>query len=174
VSRAADPGAPGELPRTILPVTTGGSSIPRRGPRSLIGELSAFGVVGGVCFVLDLALFQVLYAVVGTGAVTAKLIATLTSMTAAYLGHRHWSFAHRARRGVTREYVTFAAINAVTLGLGLAVVAFVRYPLGQEHSVVLQVANVASIGLGTVIRYLSYRRWVFPAQHQAAPASALV
>ena len=28
----------------------------------------------------------------------------------------------------------------------------------------LQVANVAGIAAGTVIRYLSYRRWVFPAE----------
>ena len=47
--------------------------------------------------------------------------------------------------------------------LGLAVVALVRYPLAQDSAVVLQVANIASIALGTVIRYLSYRRWVFPA-----------
>jgi hypothetical protein len=42
-------------------------------------------------------------------------------------------------------------------------VAFVRYPLGQESALVLQAANIASIGLGTVIRYLCYRQWVFPA-----------
>jgi putative flippase GtrA len=32
---------------------------------------------------------------------------------------------------------------------------------------VLQAANVASICLGTVIRYLAYRRWVFPSKTQA-------
>jgi len=131
--------------------------------RLLVKELSAFGVVGAVCFFIDVALFQFLYAHADIGAVTSKLISTLVSMTAAYVGHRYWSFSHRARTGVRREYLLFALINGATLLLGLAIVAFVRYPLHQEHPLVLQAANVVSIALGTVIRYLSYRRWVFPA-----------
>ncbi|MBB3084787.1 GtrA family protein [Geodermatophilus sabuli] len=131
--------------------------------RLLLKELGAFGVVGAVCFVIDLGLFQLLYTSAGLGAVTAKLVSTLVSMTAAFLGHRFWSFSHRARTGLRREYPLFAVVNGVTLGLGLAIVAFVRYPLGQEHALVLQAANVVSIGIGSVVRYLAYRRWVFPA-----------
>ena len=133
------------------------------GWRLLVKELGAFGVVGAVCFVIQVVCFQVVYAHLGVGAVTSNLVATVVSMTAAYLGHRYWSFSHRARSGVAREYVVFAAINGVTLLLGLAMVALVRYPLGQESALVLQLANVGSIVLGTVIRYLGYRRWVFRA-----------
>ena len=138
--------------------------------RLLLKELGAFGVVGAVCFVIDIALFQLCYAHLGTGAVTAKLLSTLVSMTIAYLGHRYWSFSHRARTGVRREYLLFALINGVTLLLGLAVVALVRYPLQQEGALVLQAANIASIVLGTAIRFAGYRRWVFPAHAaHAAP-----
>jgi putative flippase GtrA len=138
--------------------------------RLLLKEVSAFGVVGGVCFAIDLALFQLLYMRTDVGAVGAKLIATLVSMTVAYLGHRHWSFSHRARTGVRREYLLFAVINGITLLQGLAIVWFVRHPLGQESALVLQMANVASIALGTVIRFLSYRRWVFPSAGTANSA----
>ena len=131
--------------------------------RLLVKELSAFGIVGGACFVLDLLAFQLLYAHLGTGAVTAKLISTVLSMTVAYVGHRYWSFSHRSRTGVRREYLLFAVINGLTLLLGLTIVGFVRYPLGQESALVLQVANVVSTVFGTLIRYVSYRRWVFPA-----------
>jgi putative flippase GtrA len=131
--------------------------------RLLVKELSAFGVVGAVCFVIQIGCFQLLYAHLGVGAVTSNLVATVVSMTAAYLGHRYWSFSHRARTSVGREYVLFAAINTVTLVLGLAIVALVRYPLGQDSALVLQIANVGSIGIGTVVRYLGYRRWVFTA-----------
>ncbi len=130
--------------------------------RLLVKELSAFGVVGAVCFVIDLGLFQLLYAHVGAGAVTAKLVSTMVSMTIAYFAHRHWSFSHRARTGVRREYLLFAVINGTTLLLGVVVVALVRYPLSQDSALVLQAANIASIGIGTLIRYLSYRHWVFP------------
>lgn len=145
-------------------VQTGdGTSRLRATWRLVARELGAFGVVGAACFLLDVALFHLLYAVVGADAVIAKLLATLVSMTAAYVGHRYWSFSHRARTGLRREYVLFAAVNGITLAMGLAIVAFVRYPLGQESALVLQAANIASICLGTVIRYLSYRTWVFPA-----------
>ena len=137
--------------------------------RQLVKEVGAFGVVGFVCFLIDIGLFQLFYALLGTGAVTAKLLSTLISMTVAYVGHRQWSFSHRARTGVRREYLLFALINGGTLLLGLAVVALVRYPLHQEGALVLQVANIASIVLGTAIRFASYRRWVFPAL--AAPAA---
>jgi putative flippase GtrA len=126
-------------------------------------ELGAFGVVGAVAFLVDLAVFQVLYAHLGTGAVTSRLVSTLVSMTLAYLGHRYWSFSGRQRSTVRREYLTFALVNGATLVLGLSVTAFVRYGLEQDGALVLQVANILSIGLGTVIRYLSYRRWVFTA-----------
>jgi putative flippase GtrA len=132
--------------------------------RLLLKELSAFGVVGAVCFVIDVALFQFLYAHAHLGAVTAKTLGTLVSMTVAYFAHRYWSFSHRARTGVRREYGLFAVVNGVTLLLNVGVVAFVRYPLGQHSAYVLQAANVAGIAAGTVIRYLSYRRWVFPAE----------
>jgi putative flippase GtrA len=129
--------------------------------RVLVKELGAFGAVGLFCFVLDLGLFQLLYAEVGIGAVTAKLLATLVSMTAAFVGHRYWSFSHRAQTGLRQGYVRFAVINGATLALGLAVVATARYGLDLESPLALQVANVASIGLGTALRWLGYRRWVF-------------
>jgi putative flippase GtrA len=136
--------------------------------RLLIKELSAFGVVGATCFAIDVVLFQVLYAHAGFGAVTAKFLATMVSMTVAYFAHRYWSFSHRARTGVRREYLLFAVVNGGTLLLNLGVVAFVRYPLGQESPLVLQLANITGIAAGTVIRYLSYRRWVFPAEAAVA------
>lgn len=134
----------------------------------LVRELSAFGIVGLTCFAIDVGLFQLLYVHAEVGAVTAKLLATTVSVTAAFLGHRYWSFSHRAHTGVRRESLRFAVVNAVTLGLGLAIVAVVRHPLGQESALVLQAANIASIGLGTVLRFLAYRAWVFPAVQPAS------
>lgn len=131
--------------------------------RLLLKEISAFGVVGTVCFFLDLGVFQLLYAHLGVGAVTSKLISTVVSMTVAYFAHRHWSFSHRARSGLGREYSIFMVVNGATLLLGLALVAFVRYPLGQESALPLQITNVISTGLGALIRFLCYRRWVFVA-----------
>lgn len=139
--------------------------------RLLLKELSGFGVVGIVCFFIDLGIFQLLYAHVGMGAVTSKLVSTLVSMTAAYFGHRHWSFSHRARRNARHEYALFAVINGTTLLLQLGIVALVRYPMGLDKALPLQIANVFAIGLTTVIRYVAYRLWVFPASPSAVTTS---
>ncbi len=130
--------------------------------RAAFKELGAFGVVGMACFLLDVGLFQLLYAELGVGAVTSKLIATLVSMTVAYCGHRFWSFAHRGQTGLRQGYLRFAVINGVTLGIGLAIVAAARYGLDVESPLALQVANVCTIAVGTALRWLGYRRWVFP------------
>jgi putative flippase GtrA len=143
----------------------------RQSWRIVLRELSAFGAVGAVCFVIDLGLFQALYAHVGLGAVTSKLVSTVVSMTVAYFGHRYWSFAHRARTGLKREYTLFFVVNGLTLLLGLVLVAVVRYPLGQDSALALQIANVVSTAIGTLIRFAAYRTWVFvSAQAPAAVA----
>jgi putative flippase GtrA len=136
--------------------------------RALVREASAFGVVGGVCVLLDLGLFQLLYAVLGVGAVLAKLVSSGVAALVAFAGHRSWSFAARARTGVRRELPAFLLVNALTLLVSLGIVALVRYPLGQTAPLVLQVANLTAIGVGTVIRFVAYRRWVFPAADRAA------
>ena len=140
----------------------------RGGTRSLVRQLGAFGVVGAVCFLLDLAVFRLLYTHVGMGAVTAKLLAGVVSTTAAFAGHRFWSFSRRAHTGLRREYRLFVLVNGATLALSLGIVALVRYPLGQADFLVLQTANVSSIALGTMVRFLAYRRWVFPDPARAA------
>lgn len=139
--------------------------------RLLLKELSGFGVVGAASFLVDIGLFQVLYDHVGMGAVLAKTLASLVSMTAAYLGHRYWSFSHRGRTTPVREYGVFLAVNGLTIALTLVMVAVARYPLHQESATVLQAVNLVSIALGTVIRYACYRVWVFPAP-VAPPATA--
>jgi putative flippase GtrA len=42
--------------------------------------------------------------------------------------------------------------------------------MGIDAALPLQIANVFAIGVTTVVRYLSYRRWVFPARPGAAVA----
>ena len=136
--------------------------------RTALKEVSAFVIVGGLCFLLDIGLFQLLYAHFGMGAVSSRLISTVVSVTVSYYAHRFWSFSHRARTGAKRESTVFVAVNAFTLMLSLGVVWLVRYPLGQESALVLQAANMGSIVVGTLVRFFSYRQWVFVAHDNPA------
>lgn len=135
----------------------------------LVKEMSAFGVVGGVNFMVDLATYQVMYAVLAQGALVSKVVSTAITSTLAYFMHRHWSFAHRARTGVRREYTLFILLSAASLAIGLAVIGATRYGLGQTDVAVLQIANIISIGIGVVFRFYAYKRWVFlPAERATA------
>ncbi len=146
-----------------MPSPRGRSAVSGSRARRRLKELGAFGVVGGFAFVVDVGLFQLLYGYLDVGAVTSKTLATLVSMTVAFLGHRNWAFAHRDRTTIRRSFALFTLINLGTLVLGAAIIWFVRYPLDQERLLIIQIANIASIGLNSVLRYLAYRRWVFPA-----------
>lgn len=125
-------------------------------------EIGAFGVVGISGVAVDLGIFQLCYAHLGLGAVSSRAVSTSITMVLAYLAHRHWSFADRDTRA-HRSYAVFVAVNLGTLGYSLAAVALARHGVGITSSGGLQAVNLFTIASGTVIRYLSYRAWVFVA-----------
>jgi putative flippase GtrA len=132
-------------------------------------ELSAFGAVGVVNLFLDIGLFNELHFGLGIGPLTSKVISTAVATTSAYFMNRYWSFSHRARTGLAREYTLFFLLNGVALLLGLLVLGTTRYGLGLTDKFSINVANLVGIAIGTVFRFWSYKRWVFP-QVQGAEA----
>jgi putative flippase GtrA len=128
----------------------------------LAKELSAFGVVGVINLFVDIGLFNALHFGVGIGPLTSKVISTTVATTSAYFMNRHWSFSHRARTGLAREYTLFFLLNGVALVMGVAVLGAARYGFGLTDKLSLNVANLMGIGVGTIFRFWSYKRWVFP------------
>jgi putative flippase GtrA len=79
-----------------------------------------------------------------------------------YVGNRYFSFSHRARTGIGRESSIFLGINVFVLLVSLAVIGVFEYPLHfKHHLLVMNVVNLATIGIGTVFRFWSYKRFVF-------------
>lgn len=129
--------------------------------RLLFKEVSAFLVVGGINFGVDLAVYQVTYAHLHQGALVSKVVSTGVTSTLAYFLHRHWSFSHRARTGLRREFVLFVTLSVASLIMGLLIIGVVRYGFGRTDVVALQAANVFSIVVGAIFRFWAYKRWVF-------------
>ena len=128
----------------------------------LVRELMKFGVVGGVAFVVDVGLFNLLLHATDKP-LTSKTISTVVATTVAYLGNRHWTFRRRSRSGVRREYTLFFLLNGVGLLISLACLAISHYLLDFTGRLADNIAaNVIGLGLGTAFRFWSYRRWVFP------------
>ncbi|MGH8861800.1 MAG: GtrA family protein [Jatrophihabitantaceae bacterium] len=127
--------------------------------RVLLKEVSAFGAVGVIAFTIDVGLFAWLS---DHGAIKAKIMSATASTTFAYFGNRYLSFSHRARTSVRRETTFFFGINAITLVFSAGCIALFVYPLHFGHkSATVFAVNVVSIGLGTLFRFWSYKRFVF-------------
>jgi putative flippase GtrA len=138
--------------------------------RVLVKEISAFGVVGVINLFVDIGLFNLLHFQLGVGPTTSNVVSTGVATTISYFANRHWSFSHRARTGLRREYSLFIVINLVALGIGSLVIAFTYYVIDAQDPFALNVAKVIGIGIGTIFRFWSYKRYVFPPHAEVVAA----
>jgi putative flippase GtrA len=130
--------------------------------RILLKEIAAFGAVGAVGLVVDLGIFTYLTHTEHLGALKSKAVSTVVATLVTYIGNRYLSFSHRARSSIGRETSFFFAINLIVLGLSEGILAIFVYPLHFAHtSKTVSLVNVATIGLGTLIRFWAYKRFVF-------------
>jgi len=142
----------------------------------LVHEVSKFGVVGIVAFVVDLTVFNVLNYEMGVESLTSATISMVLGSTVAFIGNRFWTWRHREHHHMARQYTMFFLLNAVGLGIALSCLAISHYGLGQIWPALQSplADNISGqfIGsaFGTLFRFWSYRRFVFrdPAVAQAA------
>jgi putative flippase GtrA len=128
----------------------------------LIREVSKFGVVGAVAYVVDFVVSNVCHVQFHMQWLVAKTISTVIAATVAYIGNRKWSFSHRASSGVRREYTLFFVLNAAGLGIALGCLGFAQYVLHLSGALAFNLfGNVLGTGLGTVFRFWTYKKWVF-------------
>lgn len=127
----------------------------------LIRELSKFGTIGAIAFVIDTGGFNLLQYGLHWGTLTSKVVATVVAATLSYLGNRYWTFRHREQSGFAREYFLFFLLNGIGLLIGLLCIGFTRYTLELTDPVSINIANLAGVGLGTLFRFWSYKKWVF-------------
>jgi putative flippase GtrA len=131
----------------------------------LLHEVAKFGVIGAFAYVIDVGTFNALRSgSLSERPLTAKVISTVLATTFAYFGNRHWTFRHRERRGLRREYILFFGFNAVGLAIALGCLGVSHYVLRLTSPLADNVsANVIGMVLGTVFRFWAYRRFVFTA-----------
>ena len=130
--------------------------------------MAQFLTVGGVSFVVDMGLFNLLVfgpgQLLGHKPVTAKVITALVATFVSWMGNRRWTFSERQSHRRSRELATYALINGVALLVAPAALYVTTYWIGATGHVATNVGSVVGIGIGTAIRYLGYKLWVFPAR----------
>ena len=129
--------------------------------RKLIHEGAKFLVVGLIGIGVTNLVFIPLHGPLGLGPLTSVTIATIVATCFTFLGNRHWSFRDREGAGTAREGVTFFVLNGFGLLIQYAVLGFSNYALGLTTRLENVLAVNLGIGLGTLFRFWSYRKWVW-------------
>lgn len=132
--------------------------------RKLLAEVTSFGVIGGINFLVDLGIFNVL---IWIGSLKATVVSTVVAATVSYVLNRAWTYRDRPRSALRREYTLFFVFNLIGLGIQLGTIGLAHYGLGMDARWQLNAAKVAGIALGTVFRFFAYRTWVFRATPDA-------
>ena len=138
--------------------------------RHLIHEFAKFGIVGGIGFLVTEGVFNLMISE-HQATFTANAVATLVAAAVTFIGNRHWTFRHRERTGMGREAVVFFALNAVGVVIQQACLELAKHEFGRHDKLTLNVAFLFGVGLATLFRFWSYRRFVWLAQPCPARAT---
>jgi putative flippase GtrA len=133
--------------------------------------MAKFGIVGAVNTVLDFGLANLLYLGLAWPAMGAKTTSVAVAATSSFFMNRHWTFRHRARTGLRREYILFFLLNGVGLLIALACIQFVVRGLGKSGPLWFNIAQVAGLAIGMAFRFTTYKRFVFVSPERAAARS---
>jgi putative flippase GtrA len=97
------------------------------------GELARFGTVGGLAFVVDLGVLNLVYFVWRTPlahdekVITANVLSAVVATLVSWVGNRLWAFSHRRARHPVSELAVFALVNGVALAERAGVAAIGAY-----------------------------------------------
>src|SRR3954467_1026458 len=90
----------------------------REGLRRVLAEVGKFGMVGAVCYGIDVTTYAV--CLLRFNPFVALVISTAVSTTCAFAGNRWWTWRHVRASSVRRQYLLYFGFNVVGL-----VIAFV-------------------------------------------------
>ena len=140
--------------------------------RDLTGEAIRFLIVGGTAFGITVGGTDALHLGAGLEPLVANLLANVAASCFAFAAHKYWTFRHRPEGGQRREFVLFFILNGAGLGLQQLSIWFTRDVLDFTGVLALNASLIVGIGLATLFRFWSYRKWVFLAPALPAPAGA--
>jgi len=142
----------------------------------LVREVGKFGIVGGLAFIVDTLILNLLLDSLG---IWAKVVSTVIAATLAFLGNRFWTWRDRTGQSMRREYLLYFIFNAIGLALAFGCLWVSHRLLGAVWPGIFHTrladniaAQIVGTGVGTVFRFWSYRTFVF-AGPRVQPEDAL-
>lgn len=133
-------------------------------------ELAKFGTIGLINTFVDIGLWNLFNILVPGAEVKTKVAASLIATASAYVMNRYWAFRHRKRQQLHRETVLFLLFNAIGLAIQAGSVALAKYGFDTTDIVLLNVASIVGLGVATMFRFWSYRRWIWILSDPRSPS----
>ena len=145
--------------------------------RRLLTEILQFLAVGGVAYVVDVGLSNLLVygffdfpALLHDGPLKAKIVSTVVSVGVAWLGNKFWTYGKRSTGSSTTGLMAFVIVNAIGMVIAIAPLGLTWYILGLRDPVSYNIStNIIGIGLAMVFRFWAYRTFVFRERPRAEP-----
>ena len=126
-----------------------------------------FGAVSVGTTLMDFGVFNLLVSVTALSPVTANTISYSVGVVVSYLLNKRLTFREGGRDNRGHEMGLFIVINIVGLALNNGAIALVAREFGRS-TVVLDAAKLAA-GAGTwALKFITFKRWVYPAAEPAA------
>ena len=117
------------------------------------------------CFVgflntgVDFGVFSLLTGLLAVNSSISHVISYIAGILNSFIWNRQWAFRNTALRGSkpSGQFVRFAAVNLVTLGITLLLLNVLLSSLGINK----YISKGLVIAVSMVINFLGYRLWVF-------------
>ncbi len=147
------------------------SRLPSRWQK-LIAEVSQFLLVGGVSYLVDVGLSNLLVygffgfpALLHDSPLKAKIVSTVASIIVAWLGNKFLTYKDRNGGSNVRGFVMFVVVNLIGMVIVIAPLGVTWYVLHLRDPISYNIStNIIGIGLGMIFRFYAYRTWVFRAE----------
>jgi putative flippase GtrA len=128
-------------------------------------EVGTFLAVGGAGYIVDVATFNALRSMPVIAAVdpsVARVLAVAAAMLVTYIGNSLFTWRNDGAKDRRQQVALFVLFNLIGLGISVVTLTISHDLLGLTSRLADNIsANVLGLGLGTVLRFWSYRRFVF-------------
>jgi putative flippase GtrA len=120
-------------------------------------QFARYLVVGGLAFLVDLGTLYLLTEFAGIYYLVSAAVAFLLGLAVNYLLSRTWVFDRRVIGNTGLEFLVFAAIGVVGLGLNEAIIWFLHEPMNFHYLV----AKIVSGGIVLLWNFGARKFWLF-------------
>ena len=154
--------SPGGLPRSA----NGASGLARFLPRSLrrehlFGQIVRFGVVGVVNTVLDFAILNLLYHVVGWPLLVSNTISVSVAIVNSFLWNRYWTFSARRSGGWHQQALAFLLVSLTGLLINDAGIWILHSIWGGSSVLAINLQKAGASIISLVWNFIGYRLLAF-------------